>query len=74
MITPGPLELLIIGVIVLITVVALVVIILGLLLAAKIGPFRKHNSNLRPCGDCGARVSRRATSCPHCGCPVEPIE
>lgn len=25
---------------------------------------------LRPCPDCGQEVSRRAVSCPHCGCPL----
>lgn len=22
---------------------------------------------LKPCGECGARISHRATKCPHCG-------
>ncbi|MBN1912452.1 MAG: DUF4339 domain-containing protein [Pirellulales bacterium] len=26
---------------------------------------------LEPCPDCGNMISRRATQCPHCGCPVQ---
>jgi hypothetical protein len=26
--------------------------------------------SLRPCPDCGREVSRRASQCPHCGCPL----
>ena len=26
--------------------------------------------NLRTCPDCGGQVSRRASDCPHCGCPL----
>ena len=29
-------------------------------------------SRLHPCPDCGKIVSRRATQCPHCGCPIGP--
>lgn len=28
------------------------------------------NPNLLPCPDCGRQVSRRAASCPSCGCPI----
>lgn len=29
------------------------------------------NANLRPCPDCGQPISRRATTCPHCGAPTK---
>ena len=29
------------------------------------------NENLRKCRDCGGKVSKRATTCPHCGAPQE---
>lgn len=41
-------------------------------------PERKPNLNavtnrkLRACPDCEVHVSRRATQCPHCGCPLDP--
>ena len=28
------------------------------------------NPNLQPCPDCGREVSKRAASCPNCGCPL----
>jgi hypothetical protein len=31
----------------------------------------KRESRLRPCPDCEREVSRRASQCPHCGCPLE---
>ena len=30
-------------------------------------------STLRPCPDCGKMVSRRASQCPSCACPLDPI-
>ena len=37
---------------------------------SQIQPDRQpHASSLTPCVDCGARISHRATSCPHCGAP-----
>jgi hypothetical protein len=71
---PGPLELLVVAAVLLVTVLVPVVIIFGLLFTLKIGPFRKNNPNLRPCPDCGSYVSRRAVSCPHCGCPLEQVQ
>jgi len=29
------------------------------------------NSRLRDCPDCEMQVSKRATQCPHCGCPLD---
>jgi DNA-directed RNA polymerase subunit RPC12/RpoP len=31
------------------------------------------NSNLIQCPDCGKAISKRAYSCPHCGCPVSEV-
>ncbi len=31
--------------------------------------FTISNSRLEPCQDCGAMISKRAISCPHCGAP-----
>lgn len=31
------------------------------------------NPNLLVCPDCGGTVSRRASACPHCGCPISII-
>lgn len=28
------------------------------------------NSSLHPCPDCGQQISKRASACPHCGCPI----
>ena len=30
------------------------------------------NSRLRDCPDCDSQVSKRATQCPKCGCPLDP--
>lgn len=30
-----------------------------------------EQSNLRKCPDCGKKISRKAESCPQCGCPIE---
>ena len=32
-----------------------------------------EKSNLLTCPDCGGTVSRRASACPHCGCPISII-
>jgi len=33
--------------------------------------FRNRNTNLLPCPDCGANVSKKAASCPQCGSPLQ---
>lgn len=33
-------------------------------------PAREVAAKLIDCDDCGAKISRRATSCPQCGCPI----
>ncbi len=66
--TPGPLELVLVGVIGLVlsaVVVALVVVLNGSRNASG------NNPNLKPCPDCGRFVSLRATTCPQCGCPLQ---
>lgn len=30
-----------------------------------------EQSKFRKCPDCGREISRKAESCPHCGCPIE---
>lgn len=64
---PGPLEILIILVILAIPVgVAVGIFVLIKLLASKGG-----GENLVPCPDCGRQVSRLAVSCPQCGRPLQ---
>ena len=66
--TPGPLELIIVGIMGLVlsaVVIALVVVLKGSRNASG------NNPNLKPCPDCGRFVSLRATTCPQCGCPLQ---
>ena len=69
---PGPLEMLIIGMICVLPVVALVVIAVVLVSLRKSGPNPADNPNLYPCPDCGQYVSRMAPNCPHCGQTLTP--
>ncbi len=32
---------------------------------------QRDNPNLQPCQDCGAFISIRAVTCPHCGGPIK---
>ena len=64
----GPLELIILGVVVFVPVAAVVALVVALYSSRK---SLKDNPNLRPCPDCGQSVSLRATACPKCGCPLE---
>lgn len=34
-------------------------------------PISQSSKNLIKCSDCGGQVSRRASSCPKCGCPLD---
>lgn len=61
---PGPVELMIIGVMLLVPVAIVVALIRS---RKPLG----NNPNLRPCPDCGRFVSLRATTCPQCGCPLQ---
>ena len=65
---PGPFELIIIGVVVLVPIA----VVAALVVALK--PTHKpsgDDSSLQPCPDCGRFVSLRATTCPQCGCPLQ---
>lgn len=64
---PGPLELIIIGFIIL--VLAIVVVLVVVL--TRGGKATGDNPNLKPCPDCGQSVSIHATACPKCGCPIQ---
>ena len=68
---PGPVELVIflaMGVMVLIAVAGVVVFAFkGKKPGTACG---RQNTKLQPCPDCGREVSRRAASCPGCGCPL----
>jgi hypothetical protein len=65
----GPMELLILGVLVCGGVgVAAVVLIAALAGRNRAG----SNPNLVPCPDCERMVSRHATACPQCGRPLPP--
>ena len=65
---PGPIELVLIAVILLVPVGVVV---------ALVEAFRRRrralggNPNLEPCPDCGRFASRRTTNCPQCGCPLQ---
>lgn len=65
---PGPIELIILAVIVLVPIAAVVALVIALTCSRK--PL-EDNPNLRPCPDCRQSVSLRATACPKCGCPLE---
>jgi len=64
---PGPIELVIIGVICLMTVAPLAVVLLVVFAGRS---SRAATPNLRPCPDCHAPVSIHAAACPRCGCPL----
>jgi hypothetical protein len=65
----GPIELLIVGFVVLMPLAA-VLAVLAVVLSRR-GPLA-NNPNLRPCPDCGVPVSIHAATCPRCGCPLHP--
>ena len=67
--TPGPLELLII--LVLIGVPLSAVVLVLLLSRSRKNP-AASNPNLSPCPGCGNYVSRQAPACPKCGQPLLP--
>lgn len=41
--------------------------------ACGVPSLAESEARLQPCPDCGQMVSRRATQCPHCGCPVAEV-
>lgn len=65
---PGPLELLILGLVCLAVVgVIVAAVAIPLLVSKKGGSGAAVNPNLFPCPDCGNWVSRQAPNCPKCG-------
>jgi hypothetical protein len=64
----GPVELLILVVFVLVPVAVVVAIVVAV--TRNRTPL-ENNPNLKPCPDCGRIVSLRATTCPHCGGPLQ---
>lgn len=69
---PGPMEIIIIGLVCLAPLAALIAIVIVLARSKKTGLDPTQNPNLVPCPDCGRMVSRRAPSCPQCGRPLMP--
>ena len=69
---PGPIELLIIGLVCLAPLAALIVIAVVLARSKKTGSDAAANPNLFPCPDCGRMVSQQAPACPQCGRPLLP--
>lgn len=70
---PGPLEMLIIGVLCLgVPAVAVVIVVFALAQSKRAGVNPAQNPNLVPCPDCGRFVSRLAPNCPQCGRPLTP--
>ena len=66
--TPGPLELIIIGIMGLVLSAVVVALVVAL---NRTREASGNNPNLKPCPDCGRFVSLRATTCPQCGCPLQ---
>jgi hypothetical protein len=67
MAAPGPFELLIIGLVCLLPIIVGIVLAVVLISRSRL----PTNPDLQPCPDCGRRLSPRAASCPHCGCPLQ---
>jgi hypothetical protein len=61
----------------LVIIAALVIVVVTVIVAVVVAATRRsgsassNNPNLTPCPDCGRLVSIRATTCPHCGGPVQ---
>ena len=53
--------------------IVVVMVIVGVVIAVtrRSEPSQANNPNLAPCPDCGLPISIRATTCPHCGGPVQ---
>ncbi|MHC4175936.1 MAG: hypothetical protein ACYSWU_00410 [Planctomycetota bacterium] len=70
---PGPIELIIIGLICLAFVgVIVVAVVIPLAVSKKNRSDMAANPNLFPCPDCGNWVSRQAPNCPKCGRALRP--
>jgi len=61
---PGPVELLIVGLMCVVPLAAAVVVIVVVLLSQKKGPAAVK---LPPCPECGQPIVPEATTCPQCG-------
>ena len=71
---PGPVEVvifLVLGVLLVIVLIAVAGVVVFAFKGKKPGTAcGRQNTKLQPCPDCGREVSRRAASCPGCGCPL----
>ena len=72
--SPGPIEMLIIGMVCVLPVAAIVVIAVVLVSSKKSGSNPADSPHLYPCPDCGQYVPRTAPVCPHCGRQFTPAE
>lgn len=62
------------GILVLVAILGLAIagiVVVFLLVSRNSNPSHADNPNLAPCPDCGRAISIRATTCPHCGGPVQ---
>ncbi|MFV1968363.1 MAG: hypothetical protein ACC628_23300 [Pirellulaceae bacterium] len=67
---PGPLEVLIVGLLFIVVLVVPIAVLVTLLVANRRNRnAQTENPNLQPCPDCDRYISVRAASCPHCGAP-----
>ena len=70
---PGPMELLIVGAILLVIVgVIAAAVVIPLVVSKRNRSDAAGNPNLFPCPDCGNWVSREAPGCPQCGRALTP--
>jgi hypothetical protein len=69
---PGPIEMLILGLVCLAPVAVVVVCLIVFGISKRSGPGPTPSPNLYPCPDCGHQVSHLAESCPKCGRPLGP--
>jgi hypothetical protein len=65
---PGVMEVLIL--LALCGLVVVPVVLVVFFVVRRSGDSQGGNPNLRPCPDCGAPISLRATACPRCGAPL----
>ena len=73
MVPPGLPEIFIILVLGVLLVIVLIAVawVVSAFKGKKPGTARgRQNIKLQPCPDCGREVSRKAASCPGCGCPL----
>ncbi len=75
MVRMGVMEMIIIGLICAVPVIAAIVVLVVVLVVRR-GKTPPTGASLSPCPDCGHAVSLAATECPNCGChlPAQPDE